>query len=76
MLIRSIDQVASGTPPYYAAEVHHEPGFIATMQNEDFRRAFGGRVKQLRKQKRGSQKELGRQGRYPFPATQQVRERT
>jgi transcriptional regulator with XRE-family HTH domain len=29
-----------------------------TMQNEDFRKTFGGRLKNLRKQKRWSQKEL------------------
>jgi transcriptional regulator with XRE-family HTH domain len=28
------------------------------MQNEDFRKAFGGRLKELRKQKRWSQKEM------------------
>jgi transcriptional regulator with XRE-family HTH domain len=32
--------------------------WFLTMQNEDFRKAFGGRLKSLRKQKRWSQKEL------------------
>ena len=31
---------------------------LLTMQNEDFRKAFGARLKALRKQKRWSQKEL------------------
>ncbi len=31
---------------------------LLTMQNEDFRKAFGARLKKLRKQKRWSQKEL------------------
>ncbi len=31
---------------------------LLTMQNEDFRKAFGVRLKELRKQKRWSQKEL------------------
>lgn len=43
-------------PSSYGGQVNRD--LLLAMQNDDFRKAFGARLKELRKQKRWSQKEL------------------